>query len=102
MSAARQGYVRPANDDGTRREKVCPMSSSKNHNATSGASTTRALRAPKKRTKLATALRHSAPLAIATDGTVFLNVNVLDAIDHADLAGRRLFIGAALSKAEAE
>lgn len=48
------------------------------------------------------AQRHPAPLAVATDGTVFINVNVLDAIDHADLAGRRLFIGAALTTAESQ
>jgi len=49
---------------------------------------------------VAAPLRSLDPFAVGTDGRFFINVNVLDEISPAFLAGRPLFIGAELTHDE--
>jgi hypothetical protein len=44
--------------------------------------------------------RSTAPFAVASDGTPFINVSALTSINDAELSGRALFIGAELKPAE--
>ena len=44
--------------------------------------------------------RSAAPFAVTTDGTVFINIGELGQIDPEKLAGRTLFVGAALTSPE--
>jgi hypothetical protein len=45
-------------------------------------------------------IRSNAPFAVASDGTPFINVGVLESLDDAELSGRAFFIGAELKPAE--
>ncbi|NUQ76747.1 MAG: hypothetical protein HUU21_24695 [Polyangiaceae bacterium] len=57
--------------------------------------------APARRRRLpGTHLRSAEPFAVTTDGSVYINIDALEAIDTAQLKDRKLFIGAELGPGE--